>query len=177
MQLGDVVVTSGKYEVRKMPLNAENLQEFWQRAKKYPVIFGKEILNNSDEFIKMFIYNENGEYRTNGLFFVVNDFIGIFYLSDIIPAEDAHAHYTFFDKQHNGREELVTDMLKYVFSTYQFQRLTVHIPNYATPQARHFVQKLGFAYEGKRRKAAYYKGEWYDVNCYGILKEEVLKNG
>lgn len=177
MQLGEVVLKSGEYEVRKMPISAENLEAFWQHAKKYPVIFGKEILNNADEFIKMFIYNENGEYRTNGLFYVVDNFTGIFYLSDIIPGEDALAHYTFFDRQHNGRQELVKDMLKYVFERYQFQRLSVQIPNYATEQARHFVQSIGFAYEGKKRKAAFYKNDWFDVNLYGILKSEVLKNG
>lgn len=177
MKLGDVVVRTEDYEVRKMPLSAENLQAFWEHAKIYPVIFGKEVLNNPEEFIKLFIYNENGEYRTNGLFFVVNDFLGVFYLSDIVPSEDALAHYTFFDRRHHNRRELVLEMLKYIFKTYQFHRLSVQIPNYATEQARHFVQSLGFAYEGKKRKAAYYKNDWWDVNLYGILKSEVLKDG
>lgn len=174
MKLGDVVVEIGDYQVRKMPLSAENLQAFWEHAKQYPVIFGKEVLNNADDFVKLFVYNENGEFRTNGLFFVVNDFLGIFYLSDIIPAEDALAHYTFFDRKHHDRKDLVIAMLKYVFKHYGFRRLSVQIPNYATPQARHFVQACGFQYEGKRRKAAYYKNDWFDVNCYGILREEVL---
>lgn len=174
MELGEVVLELDDFKVRRMNLSAETLQEFWEHARQYPVIFGKEVLDNPSEFISLFIHNNNGTLEANGLFFVVNDFLGIFYLTDIIPGEDALAHYTFFDRRHHNREELVRKMLEYVFKRYDFQRLSVQIPNYATPQARHFIQDCGFSYEGKRRKAAFYKNNWFDINLYGILKSEVL---
>lgn len=176
--LGDVVLTHGEYTVRgPMPITAENIERLWQQAKQYPIIFGKEVLGNSKDFIELFVNFDDGKPEVNGLFYVINDFLGVFYLTDIVPGEDANAHYTFFDRRHNGRRDLVVAMLKYVFEKYQFQRLSAQIPNYATKQARHFAQACGFMYEGKRRKAAPYKGDRFDVNLYGILRSEVLKDG
>lgn len=167
--LGDkVLVEVGEDKIRSMQLTPENIQKFWDKAKKFDTLFGKELKNGVEEFTDLFMRDGNV-----GLFFVLNDFDGVFYLTDIVPEEDALAHYSFFDRKHNGREDLVKAMIKFIFDRYKFNRLSVQIPNYATEQARHFVQKLGFAYEGKRRKAAMYKNELYDVNLYGILSSEV----
>lgn len=167
--LGDKVLVEADGDVvRSMPLTPENIQRFWDKAKEFDTLFGKELNGSVEEFTDLFLSDGNV-----GLFFVLNDFDGVFYLTDIAPEEDALAHYSFFDRKHNGRVELVKKMIKFIFNRYRFNRLSVQIPNYATPQARHFVQKLGFAYEGKRRKAAMYKGELYDINLYGILHTEV----
>lgn len=167
--LGDkILVEVGMDKIRSMSLTPENIQQFWDKAKKFDTLFGKELKNSVEEFTNLFMSDGNV-----GLFFVLNDFDGVFYLTDIAPEEDALAHYTFFDRKHKGREELVKKMLGFIFHRYKFNRLSAQIPNYATDQARHFVQKLGFVYEGKRRKAAQYKGDLYDVNLYGILHTEV----
>lgn len=176
--LGEIVLQHGDYTVRgPMPLSAENIEKLWQQAKQYPQIFGKEVLGNSKDFIELFVDFDGANPSINGLFFVVNDFLGVFYLTDIVPGDDALAHYTFFDRRHTGRKELVVEMMKYVFKKYKFNRLTAQVPNYATEQARHFIQSCGFVYEGKRRKAAPYKGDMFDINLYGILRSEVLRNG
>lgn len=168
--LGDKpVVVLGDDKVYPMPLTPENIQKFWDKASKFRTLFGREIKGNVMDFIELFLSD-----GSSALFFVLNDFDGVFYLTDMVPEEDALAHYTFFDRRHNGREELVKEMLKFLFTRYNFRRLSVQIPNYTTDQARHFVQKIGFVYEGKRRKAAEYKGDFYDTNLYGILKSEAL---
>lgn len=168
------VVISGEYEVRPMLLTSENVHKFWEHARKFKTLYGREI-NNISDFMGLFLsQREDGLYSSNGLFFVINDFLGVIYLTDIRPEEDATAHYTFFDRKHHGREVLIRDVLKWGFRRYNFNRLSVEIPCFTTPQARHFVVKCGFSYEGKRRKAVMYKGELFDVNLYGILKEEVI---
>ncbi len=157
-----------------MLLTPDNVQKFWEKAKKFHTLYGREISSVSD-FMGLFLsQQEDGQYQSNGLFFVINDFLGVFYLTDIRVEEDALAHYTFFDRRHHGRESLLREMAKWLFKRYNFNRLSVEIPCYTVPQTRHFVTKCGFAYEGKRRKAVWYKGELFDVNLYGILKEEVL---
>lgn len=173
--LSEPILVVDEYEIRSMPLTPENIEKFWKKASKFRTLYGREISGGVQEFANLFLrQRDDGQYDANGLFFVINDFVGVIYLTDIREEEDATAHYTFFDRRHHGRENLIREVLKWGFKRYNFNRLTVEIPCYTTPQTRHFVVKCGFAYEGKRRKAAMYKGELFDVNLYGILKEEVI---
>lgn len=172
------VVTVEPYKVYPLILTPENLNKFWLKAKEFPTVYGHEI-ENIDNFIDLFFpQNPDGTLASSGLFWVVDDFLGVFYLTEITEdggeLVDANAHYTFFDRKHKGRIPLVKEMLKFWFSKYGFNRLSAVIPNYTTPQARHFAMECGMSYEGKKRKSAKYKGEYFDVNLYGILKSEVL---
>lgn len=157
----------------------ETIEKFWQNARQFPMIYGHK-LENIDQFIDIF-FDKNGiELIPRGLFWVLNPekFTGVFYLTDIREENeqliDANAHYTFFDRKHHGRVPLVKKMLQFWFEKYGFRRLSAEIPNFVTPQARHFAQECGFSYEGKRRKAASYKDDWFDVNLYGLLRQEAL---
>lgn len=165
-----------------------NLQKFYDKAKRFPTLYGKEIIDSPEEFIKLFLV-PNGEdsFTLNGLFWGICDnenldnLVGVFYMTDIMPSE-ALVHYTFFDRRHKGREKLVKEMLKYVFNTYKFQRLAVEIPLYTISKHKNqntirFIVNCGFFYEGKKRKAAHYRGDWYDINMYGILRTEALRDG
>lgn len=160
-----------------------NLQKFWDAAKQFNTIYGKEI-HNVDEFVDMFMsYDANGNMSLDGLFYCVPEddkFIGVFYITNIIhdgsrPIE-ADVHYSFFDKRHRGRVPLVKRMLEYVFKEYGFQRLNATVPLYASRFTRHFVTNVGFKVEGIKREAALYKGEWFNVMQYGILSSEILSS-
>ena len=164
-----------------------NLQKFFDKAKKYPTLYGKELLDSPTEFINLFMNQVDGEISLNGLFWAIaddaelNNLVGVFYMSDIME-NDALVHYTFFDRRHKGRQPLVKAMLKYVFSKYRFQRMSVEIPLYTISKHKNqntirFILDCGFFYEGKKRKAAHYRGDWYDVNMYGILRAEALRDG
>lgn len=168
--------------VKQLILTKENIQQFWDKAKQFPSLYGKQILNDPESFAEIFMRRTNdGSFDLNGILWVIDDFLGVFYISDILFDRDtpisANVHYTFFDRRHKGRMPLVKEMLKYVFRRYHFRRLTAEIPNYSKDSARHFVVEAGFYYEGKKRKAALYKGDYFDINMYGILREEVLENG
>ncbi len=173
-----VVVSVGDDHIRPLIFTAETIKKFWDNSKQFPTIYGHEIVDDWGKFIDLFFHNNNGELSPKGLFWVLNDFTGVFYLTNIVldgeQLIDANAHYTFYDRRHHGRVPLVKEMLKFWFNKYQFIRLSAEIPNYATPQARHFAQECGMSYEGKKRNAALYKDQWYAVNLYGILKQEVL---
>jgi RimJ/RimL family protein N-acetyltransferase len=149
--------------------------KFWEKAKKHRTLYGKEIPTIGDFLSLFFYWTENGRINSNGMFWQVDDMEGVFYLTDIGDF-DALVHYSFFNGRHKGRLDLVKGMLKHIFDTYHFSRLTAEIPCYATPQAKNFCQSLGFTYEGKRRKSAMYKGEMFDTNLYGLLKEEFKYN-
>lgn len=166
-----------------------NFLEFYKQASQYPVLYGKDISRGPSSFREMF-FDKNG--NCNGLFWVVDQFVGVYYLTDIIERDskrvDALVHYSFFDRRHKGRYELTKAMIKYVFDEFGFNRLSAEVPAYAirykpeyitstNPEGKvkPFIESLGFKQEGRRRKSAWYKDDWFDVILYGILRSEVDK--
>lgn len=161
-------------KVKPLVFTAENLEKLYKSFSKFPTIFNKEYLSFVD-FMSMFfeIDPETGKIEGKGIFFVVDDFVGVFYITNISWPYDALVHYSFFDRRHKGRVPLVRAMLKYVMSTWGFYRLSVEIPNYVNFGVRRFTEECGFALEGKRRRCVDYKGDRFDVNLYGILDRDI----
>lgn len=161
--------------VRLLSLTPRNLKIFWEKARQHRTLFSKEIRDNFSEFLRVIVRQDSsGGIMPTGLFWIIDDFVGVFYLTAIRPREDALVHYTFFDGRHRGREKLCIEMLRMAFDSYGFRRLTAEIPTYAKPQVRSFVHnQLGFKGEGRKRKAAFFDNEWFDILIYGILKEEL----
>lgn len=157
--------------VYKFSFTGENLQKFWEQASKFPTLLGAEI-KSAQDFWNIFISQEGQNLTANGLFYCIDDFVGVFYLTDISNVE-ATVHYSFFDQRHRGRKALVKKMIKYIMDTYHFQRINAFVPLYTTKYVRHFVASVGFTLEGKKRKAAYFNGEWYDVLMYGMTTGDV----
>lgn len=160
--------------VRKLVFTPENLNKFWGESQKYPVLFNEEVGTDFTKFLELFLYQINNEVSVNGLFWVIDDFVGVYYLNHIVPGFDAQVHYAFFDGVQSGREDLTKKMLHYVFERYGFNRLSANIPCFVNVSTINFVERLGFQFEGKRRKAARYKNDWFDVRLYGLLRENLL---
>lgn len=159
-----------------MQLSQENLQLFWSKARKFTTVFSVEVKDDFKKFCELFLSQEGNDVRAHGLFWVIDDFVGIYYMTHI-TGNDAQVHYTFFDRRHFGREELTREMLRYVFRRFGFWRLSVEIPNYVSSHTHGFVSALGFKKEGKKRKAVEFKDARHDVITYGLLREEILDNG
>jgi RimJ/RimL family protein N-acetyltransferase len=167
---GDVIRS-----VRPMPYTIENFSEFWDKARQFKNIFSKEITDNFGAFIENFIHFDP---RTNMvtsdcLLWVIDDFVGVYYLTNMYKNEDALVHYTFFDRTHHGRYDLTIKMLNYVFQTYGYHRLSVEIPLYASDYSFKFIESLGFKPEGRKRKSIQHNGDWFDVKLFGIFPEDV----
>lgn len=161
--------------VYPLDLTIENLGKFWDKARNFRTLFTDDIDGDFKKFCEVFLSSteDYSKIWANGLLWVIDDFVGIYYMTHITSG-DAKVHFTFFDGKLQGREELTMEMLKYVFVRYNFRRLTCEIPRYASHHVSAFVERIGFVREGGRRKAALYKGDWYDVKCYGILAEEAI---
>ncbi len=157
-----------------LPLSVQNLRTFWERAKIHRTLFNEEIKGDFKEFIKVFITeNAAGIIEPNGLFWVMDDFAGVYYLSKIVPGRDAQAHVNMLDGRFKGREEISKRLLLHAFETYGFQRLTVHVPVYIKPNVIRFIRRLGFVSEGRIRAAVPLHDKWFDVFAFGILKDEI----
>lgn len=168
----DGPVTRCVYPLRLTP---DTMKIFWEKARKFKYLFDMEVNSDFRKFCELLLSDGKGDQlQPTGLFWVVDDFVGVFYMTRIRPGLDAEVHYTFFDRRQKGREELALEMIRYAFRKYNFRRLSVEVPMYATSHAFRFVESLGFRHEGRRRKAAWHNDDWFDVKLFGILKEEAL---
>jgi RimJ/RimL family protein N-acetyltransferase len=158
-----------------MQLTPENLQRFWNEGKKFKRLFNKEVATNFKSFVEMFVSEDkDGKYISNGLFWVIDDFVGIFYLTDITTGLDAIAHFTFFDRKLYGRAPLARALVQDVFNTYGLRRISAEAPEFLGPRVMEFIQEIGFKKEGIKRKAAYYDGKFHNKVLYGILPEDLV---
>lgn len=166
------IVTRSIYSLE---LTQPNLMKFWEASRKYPTLFSSAVNDDFNKFCNLFLYvKPDGSFGSNGLFYVVDDFVGVYYLTDIMSSGDATAHYTFFDRRHRGRVDITKALMKYVFNEYHFNRLTTVVPTFAKRQTHKFVERIGFSKEGQKRNAAYYAGRLFDEMHYGLLRNEAL---
>lgn len=174
------VVCTGKNDkelltVTPFVFSREKLKEFYEAAKKYPVLFGKELKTFEDFIEIIFRSSLDGEPEPSGIYWEITKngkIIGMLYLTDIFR-DSADAHFSFFDGRFRGRQILISKMMQFVFKHFNFLRLNVSIPSYAGSAVVNFVLACGFKREGRRRKAVRYKGDIFDVDLFGILKGEV----
>ena len=157
--------------VHPISLTPGNLKTIWERARPFPTLFGQEINGSLEHFTSIFIDElPDGSVRSNGLFWVLDDFVGIYYLTNIRPGIDAQVHYSFFDRRSKGREEISKKLLESVMREYDFHRLTAELPLYAHHSIP-FIEGVGFKKEGTKILAAPYRGRWYDVYVYGYCQD------
>ncbi len=67
--------------------------------------------------------------------------------------------------------EALAMVLSFCFGELGMERAVAHVmhPNRASSR---LLEKSGFTFEGKLRRHCLQHGEWVDILCYGILKEE-----
>ncbi len=167
------------YTIEPLIFTLPNLKLFWERASKFPVLFGQEVREDFDKFLHLFFgLNAKGDIFGKGLFWRVDTkdypMIGTFYMTDIDIPLQATVHFSFFDGRVRKRLPIARAMLKYAFSEFEFKRLNASFPAYVRPSSLNFVKALGFIEEGKTRKTAFFNGEFYDTILFGILKDEVI---
>lgn len=160
--------------VRPMSLHPDNLQKFWEHSKQFKTLFSSDVKSFND-FMNLIVDGGPDGYTPipKGLFWVIDDFVGVFYMTRIEVGKDALVHYSFFDRRHKGRHRLVYEMLKYVFKRYEFNRLSVEIPMYVTEHTFKFVERIGFRVEGRKRKAALFDNALFDVKLFGLLRSDI----
>jgi hypothetical protein len=160
--------------VTPVAISTQKLRYFYDKLKEFDVVFNDHVPNSPGGFASIFVSVDPDDLTVsaNGLLWEVDD-VGILYLTQIIPGLSAVAHFSFWDRRLRGRENLIREMLKLGFLKYGFQRIETRVALYATPMLGG-VERIGFVKEGRARKAVQRNGEWYDVNLYAVLREEVL---
>ena len=161
------VVTRSVYP---MALTPSNLKKFWELTSQFKVLFDAEVGGDFQKFCELFMSRDGDNLYAHGLFWKMDDMVGVFYLTHIL-SNDAQIHYSFFDRRHKGRQHLTRMMIQHVFSKYGFRRLSAEIPYFAKGTFE-FIEQLGLKHEGRKRKSVLFDGEWFDTKLYGVLMEE-----
>ncbi|WBW99236.1 GNAT family N-acetyltransferase [Oceanirhabdus sp. W0125-5] len=71
-------------------------------------------------------------------------------------------------------KEAIKMILGYYFNELRYQKVNVYIYEF-NDKSIGLHEKLGFVLEGRLRRNYYTNGKYYDVLCYGLTKEEFLK--
>lgn len=164
--------------VYKLSLDYETLYRFWLNANKYATLFGEELHSDPKTFLNMFFtFHPDGRVESNSMFYVIDDFVGMFRLCDYEPnGDDVMVHYTFFDRRHKGRVELMRRMIRYIFDELKFTRVSAELPAYVKSHiAKFLTETVGFVYEGKKRHAVTYNGKKFHINLYGLTVEDIAQ--
>lgn len=156
--------------VRLLEFTKENLDRLYQQISKFPTFMGVEVKSYED-MLRFFVTDNNGKFEAKGLCYVIDDFIGLFWVTDIIGIWEASVHYTFFDRRHKGRVDLCKKALTYTFEVFKFHRLHTAVP-ITSVRVLAFIESLGFVKVGRLRKNRLYKGKFYDTCIYDMLREE-----
>jgi len=168
----------------------DNLQQIWDKASKFKTLMGWEIPSYEHLILFFMTPDSTGTFHSRGLCARIDDFTGVFWLSDINTIKEpfsASIHYTFFDRRHRGRLELCRTAVMYVFETYGFERLWTKVPLYMYGgkdkgvdkrtfkwSVLDFVERIGFRKEGRLHNDMQLKGVLYDANLYAITKAEAI---
>jgi len=66
--------------VHQMSLTPLNLKKFWDKSRKFVTIFNEEVRGDFKKFLEVFLREGPSGIECRGLFWVIDDFVGIMYL-------------------------------------------------------------------------------------------------
>ena len=93
--------------------------------------------------------------------------------SETSRSRDAELAY-WFGPEHHGEgyaSDATARMVRYAFEDRNLRRLSACVGSFNGASIG-LLESLGFEHEGTRREAAWYRGEYHDMLCYGLLRGE-----
>lgn len=103
---------------------------------------------------------------------------GMVSITSIQSNINANIHFMLWDMKYPVKKILgeARDIFRDLFSRYSLSRITATIPAINKGAVRLAVL-LGMKFEGTMREAFLYKGQYYDIYIYAILKREFEEKG
>jgi hypothetical protein len=80
---------------------------------------------------------------------------------------------TMLDKKPGEKIEAFGAWLRWVFTTFPVNRLTMDVPDVHFAMKR-LVERAGWRREGTKREALRLPGRWVNVGSYGLLRREIV---
>lgn len=161
------MVTFDRWQVREMPRDPHHLALLWSRLESYPILFSDETRGDIQSWISSVTHE--GTIWLEVL--EGSEVIGI--IRVILEGDDADCHITFFDRKPAEKKELCKAVIVQLFKTLpQLERISAAVPD-IYPATWRLAMKVGFKWEGTKRKAVTIGGQRRDLHLYGMLRSEV----
>jgi len=80
----------------------------------------------------------------------------------------------WFASEHHGQGyggDAARTLVEYAFEDRNVRRLVAHAGDF-NDASMGLLESLGFEHEGRMREAAWYRGDYYDMHVYGLLRED-----
>lgn len=169
LQSGSSVGSFGGFRDLK-PINEANtspqrLKWIWEQTQTCDYAFDDFTRGNEDYFLAAFL-NPMVE------FFEIGD-SGLATVQNIEKGNMCDLHYLLWDREQglDQSKKPAVELLDYLFFKREVHRVNGKIPSYNKIATR-FALAVGMKYEGEIREGILWKGKYYSINMYGLLKTE-----
>lgn len=145
----------------------QRLLWLWNRIQSQDYAFDDMSKGNHEIFLNQ-LFSPNTEAYEYGD-------AGFLLITGIVPLVSALIHFVAWeDIEPSEILSVKRAMLGRLFTEYKLVRVTGVIPSF-NKQAIRLATITGFRYEGELRKAFLRNGTYYNLQIYGILREEFFK--
>lgn len=142
----------------------ERIQWLWDKLRTQDYAFDDVTRNDPRWFLA-------GLFMPGTEHFMIGD-KGYAMAAGIALKQNCLLHFTLWDSM-TGTELFAAgrEFVSFMLNKYQLNRVTAVIPAH-NKQVVRLAVLLGFRFEGELRQCLLYKGEYYNVALYGLLRDE-----
>lgn len=151
--------------VRLGVFDEAKLRALWEKIKPYDPLFTDDSLRDPEVFLRWVLDRHGVVLELEG---------GIIIIQKIAPTVSAEAHFIFWDHKMSARLETLKDVMVWAFLTFELERMSTTIADYAKAVRRFVEKKMGWVYEGTKRNCIRHQGRMVSMHMYSILKTEVF---
>lgn len=153
---------------RPLVLTNEKMESLWADFSKFWQVFD-DVMPKTYEVFKQTLLNPYNAFYE----FVKDDAtIGLASGMGIRPGVDAVIHIALFDRRLRGRELVMLLCLGDFMVKYKLRRVTAFLAD-DNPMAKKLATRIGMKHEGTMRAGMKRRGQYWDLQMYGMLLEEL----
>jgi RimJ/RimL family protein N-acetyltransferase len=153
---------------RPLVLTNEKIESLWVDFSKFWQVFDDVMPKTFEVFKQTLLQPYNAFYELlDG-----EKVVGLASGMGIRPTVDAVIHLALFDRRLRGREFVLLLCLGDFMVKYKLRRVTAFLAD-DNPMAQKLARRIGFVHEGTMRAGMKRRGQFHDLQMYGMLIEEL----
>lgn len=162
-QLGASNLVVKKLDPKTM--TGDEMKALWMKVSTQDYAFDDDSRGSVQSFVLNLVAPASHHFLLNESGYAI--------VRNVYPGSDANIHLILWDRSFPFKSviEAGRQVLEWLYLEQKINRVTGYIPKF-NPLAERFAKIMGFKYEGTMRKAIKFKGEFQDVDIYGLLAKE-----
>ena len=149
----------------------EKIAQIWGQAKQHDVLFSDYTRGDFQPFLLAMLHPASAWMEIE----LESKPVGLMYFTRITQGVDCLGHFTVWDGRAGGREPIFLRAIDWAFEEFNLHRMSAQVPVYQSG-VRRFINRLGFVEEGLKREAVIYKGKWFPMQMFGLLRSDMEVN-